>query len=329
MRKNSLRRRQKKILIKWNSKYMNYPENSINKLGKIIQAVDFVWPRFIAWDSKPYYFLSSRYIRPNKEWMLELIEWETSKETIKILMDMWKNNPIPDVMKIDNDMAFWNLKSNKTERCIWTFTKFLLYLWIIPLYSAVRSPWNNWSVEWQNSMFSKMFWNDIMFEWEEHLRIELTRFNTEYKWYSRLKEISEDEIKKAWIKYRYLDNLINQKNPISPTNSINPKNSTNPNIDIDISKLQNFEYLKWLKMEDLQAKEMYILRKVERSWKKESEEEKWVIEILWESIELDKQYINLILLNKIDLKTDKLEIMNEVNWDLQTIKKVWLKVRNL
>jgi len=304
MQKEWLRRRKKKHIKKWSSKYMSYPENTINKLGKIIMWIDFIWPRYIEKNNKPYYFLSSRYIRPKKHWKIELIEWETTENTINKLLLTWEKEDIPDVLRIDNDSAFWMLKSSKTKRNIGTFTKFLLYLWIKPLYSTPRQPWNNWNVEWQNSVFNKLFWKEIFFDNENSLNIELKRFNAEYERYSNLLE--EKDIKINW---KTIKNIEKEK-------------------WIDILD-KWYSYFKWIKKDDFKEKKIYILRKVSRIWDKWWIKEKWQIDIIWELIEIDKIYINQILLNELDVDKWILKIWIEKDWKLQIIKEKKYVIKNI
>jgi len=326
MQKEWLKRKQEKIIKKWWSKYMNYPQETINKIWKIIMGIDFIWPRYIENDNKPYHFLSIRYIRPEKYWNIEIIEWETTKETIDKLIKLWENNPIPNVLKIDNDTAYWMLKSSKTKNCIWTFTKFLLYLWINPLYSATRSPWNNWNVEWQNSIFNKLFWNEIFINNWNHLKVEITRFNTEYKEYSNLIEEDKEKLKKVWVVYKYIKDLFEEKEK---------EKEKEKEIKLEINKIEdlknieNIENLNNLKKENFKANEIYILRKVERIWTKWWEDEIWIVEVLWNKIEIKKEYINLILMCIIKIKENKLEIWVEKDWVLEIIKSIKFEIKNI
>ncbi len=308
MKTEKLRRRRIKPFRNWLSKYMNYPENTINNLWNIILWIDFVWPRFLEWDNTPYYFLSRRYIRPEKYWMLDVIGSETTKETITMLLKDWKDNLIPDVVKIDNDSAFGMLKSWKHKKAIWTFIKFLLYLWITPLFSVPRSPWNNWSVEWQNSVFNKLFWQAILFDSPKHLRTEITRFNTEYKQYSNL--IWTTNLEQVWIKQKYINDIEKERK-------------------IDIDNLSNIEWLKELRKKDLPCKQICILRKVERIWEKKWDNEMWEIKILWENIIIWKEYINLILFCRIDIEKDSLEICLEKEWKLEILKEKKFVIKNI
>jgi len=310
MQKHGLKRRQQKILIKWKSKYMNYPENTINKLWDIIEAIDFIWPRYIEWDPNPHNFLSRRYIRPDKQWKIDIIWSQTTLETITKLTEDWISNPLPHILKIDNDSAFGMLKTPNAIWCIWIFTKWLLYLWISPIYSVPRSPWNNGSVEWQNSVFNSLFWKEIFFENNEHLKIEITRFNTEYTEYSNLINTTKKDIEKLNIKYKYIEDILREK-------------------WISKDDITNIDFIKKIDKIQLSCNKIYILRKVERLWDKWWDSEKWEVDILWASFELDKKYINSIVLITINIKTNTIEIWYEQNWELNIILKKKFIIKNL
>lgn len=297
-KERKLHKKRKKHFRNWLSKYMNYPENTIKKLWYISEWIDFVWPRNIKWDSNNYSFLSRRYDRPNKYWKIDLIWWQTTIESLKLLVSDWGNGrPIPDVIKIDNDSAYWMLKSSKHKNCIWWFTKRLLYLGIIPLYSAPRSPRNNWSVEWQNSVFDKLFWQEIFFEDSAHLKTELTRFNTEYVQYSELIDTTKNDIEKANVSLETLEERIVK-------------------LGISKEKVLDFEKISDLKKEDFKCKKICVLRKVSRIWDKWLASETWVIELLWNEIKIDKNCINHIVFCEIDIKKEALRIWEEIDWKL-------------
>jgi len=309
-KKLKLHKKSKKPFRNWLSKYMQYPENTINKLGYIMELIDFIWPRFLAWDSTPYHFLSRRYIRPEKNWQIDIINSQTTEQTIQKLASDRELRPIPQVLKIDNDSAFGMLKSWKTKDCIWSFTKRLLYLGISPLYSVPREPWNNWNVEWQNSIFNQPFWQEILFDSPAHLKTEVVRFNTKYKQYSDLVSTSKEDMEKLQITQSTILDFCDKYN-------------------IDKEQLVSKKYYEKLDKKDFKTNKIYILRKVLRIWEKQAEDEIWQIEILWNNINLNKSYINSIVFCEIDIKEDILTISQEIEWVLNTIKSIHYKVKNI
>jgi len=87
------------------SKYMKYPQRNLNKLGKSMMSIDFIGPKYLSGSNDRINFLSCKYIRPEKHGIVRRIDGQTSKEAIRILKEIWETNPLPDVIKVDNDKA--------------------------------------------------------------------------------------------------------------------------------------------------------------------------------------------------------------------------------
>jgi len=277
---------------KGKSKYMRYPVNTINKLGKIMMSMDFIGPKYLKGSDERINFISCKYIRPNKEGIVKRVAGQTAEEAIKFLKELWKTNPIPDVLKMDNDSAFGANLSH--EMCIGRLSYFLLNLGITPLYIAPRSPWNNGDVEGFNSVFSKKFWNHLKFTDEDEIDIKIKDFNVAYEKYSYL-----------------IDNNVEIKNPkyINDFESINFDNK-------QINKFKTYK--------------IYFLRIVRRTGDKGDENERGYINILGKEINLGKDLINLFVFCEIALKEQKLIISTETeNGQLVKIKEQKMKIRNI
>jgi predicted transcriptional regulator len=273
---------QRKKKQKGGSRYMNYPEKTLSKLGKIVVGIDFMGPKYLKDDSDGKHFLSCKYIRPLQYGIVKRIESQTTNETLKNLVEIWKKQPIPDVIKIDNDKAFGG-----NMKVLGRFTRALLNLGIIPIFSAERCPWNNGSVEGYNSVFSRKFWNKISFSDEEEVDIEIKKFNFEYEKYSTLinnnpkvsspcyvQKISGSKIK-----------ITNHKTEINLENKIENKFRNN---------------------------KIYFLRKVKQVETK-SGEEHGQINVYSKKIKLNKKYINRFTLNIINIKKKEIEVFFETD----------------
>ena len=257
---------------KGRSKYMKYPQHTLNKLGKSMMSIDFVGPKYLKGSDNKINFLSCKYIRPEKEGLTKRIEGQTTKETIKVLKEVWKTHPIPEILKVDNDSAFGAYKAH--EKYLGKLAFFLLNLGVCPLYVAPRSPWNNGQVEGYNSVFSKKFWNKLQFTDEEEIDIKIKDFNIAYEKYSKLvsnnPEIKEDEIK-------HMDDF--------------------KDIDLENRNAGNFK-----------SNKIYFLRIVRRKGSKESDDEYGFINILKTEINLSKDLINLFVFCVLDVKSKKLVV---------------------
>lgn len=279
---------------KGRSKYMNYPKYTLGKLGKIMMSIDFVGPKYLKGSDNRINFLSCKYIRPEKHGMTRRIEGQTTEETINVLKDVWRDSPIPDVLKVDNDSAFGANLAH--EKYIGNLAFFLLNLGVSPLYVAPRSPWNNGQVEGYNSVFSKKFWNKLQFTDEEEIDIKIKDFNIAYEKYSQLisnnPKLTEKEIK-------HMDDY--------------------KNINLENKKAKNFK-----------ADKIYFLRIVRRKNTKGDENEHGYINILKHEIKLPKDLINLFVFCTINIKTKKLIIKTELDDGfLKEIKSTNFIIKNI
>jgi predicted transcriptional regulator len=279
---------------KGRSRYMKYPEYTINRLGKSMMSIDFIGPKYLKGSNNRINFLSCKYIRPEKLGIAKRIKGQTTEQTIKTLKEIWETHPIPEILKIDNDAAFGANLSQK--KYIGKLVFFLLNLGVTPLYVAPRSPWNNGHVEGFNSVFSKKFWNKLQFSDEQEIDIKITDFNVAYEKYSQLisnnPEIEEKDI-------RYIGDF--------------------KNVDLENKYVKNF-------MTD----KIYFLRIVRRKNAKGSDEEYGSIDILKHEIKLPKDLINLFVFCVLDLKSKNLKINIELDdRSLKEIKSMAFTIKNV
>lgn len=274
------------------SKYMQYPKHTLNKLGKSVMSIDFIGPKHLKGSNKRINFLSCKYIRPKKEGIVKRINGQTTDEVIKTLKEMWQTEPIPDVLKVDNDSAFGANLRHKLN--VGRLTLFLLNLGIKPLYVAPRSPWNNGDVEGFNSVFSKKFWNKIRFTDENEIDIKIKDFNVAYEKYT---------------------NLINNNPEFEKPKFI----SDFKDIDFGNKEVKNFKKTK-----------IYFLRIVRRKGEKKSEKEYGFIDILKQEIKLPKDLINLFAYCILDLRSKKISIHIEGDdGKLNEVKTINFKIKNI
>ena len=273
------------------SKYMEYPNRTLNKLGKCVMSVDFIGPKYLKGGDEVS-FLSCKYIRPSKKGVVRRVEGQTTDEAIRILKDIWQTEPIPDVLQIDNDSAFGLIPLH--EKTIGRFTLFLLNLGVKPLYIAPRSPWNNGNVEGHNSVFSKKFWNKIRFTDEDEIDVKIEGFNVAYEKYS---------------------DLINGNPPLENPKFIDDLKDVDPG-NKEVKKFKEHE--------------IRFLRIVRRKGEKGDEKERGFIDVLKHEIELPVKLINLFVYCVLDLKKKKLFCYTEKDGGgLKDAKKVDFKVKGV
>jgi len=108
------------------SRYMKYPQHTLNKMGKCMMSIDFIGPKYLEGSDDRINFLSCKYIRPSKEGIVKRVKGQTTEEAIRVLTEVWTDNPVPDVLRIDNDSSFGANLSR--EKQLGSFALFLLNL---------------------------------------------------------------------------------------------------------------------------------------------------------------------------------------------------------
>lgn len=291
LRENGLSKK-RQPRVKGRSKYMQYPENTLRKLGKTMMSMDFIGPRFLSGKKEGISFLSLKYVRPKKYGIVQRVSGQTTNETIRVLTEIWEKHPIPDVLKVDNDAAFGANSTHKES--MGRLTIFLLNLGVSPLYTAPRSPWNNGEVEGFNSVFARKFWNKIHFSDEEEVDVEIKKFNVEYE--------------------KYTD-LVGNNPEIN-----NPKFMG----DFRLDELENRT------VKQFRQKKIYFLRIIRRKGEKSGKDEKGFINILGRDIPLDKSYINLFTFSTIDLEKMDLSVkIEKEDGSVDEIKRKKFVVKNV
>jgi len=278
------------------SEYMNYPQRTLDKMGTVVEGIDFIGPRYIEDQSEGVHFLARKYIRPYQYGLMSRIEGQTTDEALEVLIEDWQDHPLPEVLRLDNDPSF-GLYS-RHDRHIGRFLKAVLNLGITPIYSARSQPWNNGNTEGYNSVFARKFWEKLNFSDEAEIDTEIKQFNLEYAKYNEL-----------------------------IGNNIDPEEIEDETLPED------FELTESLQNElrnDLEDPTIYWLRIVRNGTEKAKQKDIGTIDILGEEIELPKPYVNQFTLNKLQLKEDRLSVMVEDDdGKLETIKQRELEVENV
>ena len=81
----------------------------------------------------------------------------------------------PDFIKVDNGLAV--IGSGSGKRNVSKAMKFLLENQVIPIFAVPRKPFSQASIEGNNSVFSRKFWNKIQFKNIQEVDEKLEWFN--------------------------------------------------------------------------------------------------------------------------------------------------------
>ena len=155
--------RKRKIKHKGAAKYLCYPEHTIyHKLGNRLAEIDFIGRKYIHGRSEPINFIGFSFKKEPRLRYYRRIEGQTSDSFITETDKFIRLFEKPDAIKLDNGLAFIGSASGK--RNISRSMNFLLKNKIIPIFAVPRKPFTQASIEGNNSVFSKKFWNRFDFK---------------------------------------------------------------------------------------------------------------------------------------------------------------------
>lgn len=162
-------------------KRLLYPIQSIIKLGRIQQAIDFIGKKFITGRTEPVCLFSTSYYQWFQLYYVWRVLAETLEYSVECLREFWTMFPLPDVVRLDNDLIFRG--TGRGHSHIGRFLKFLLNLGIRPLFSAAYQSYTNPHIEGHNSTFTQKLWAKNIFANMEEIDRECDKFNGESKEY--------------------------------------------------------------------------------------------------------------------------------------------------
>lgn len=187
--------RKRKIKHKGAAKYFCYPEHTIyHKLGSRVAEVDFIGRKYIHGKSEPINFIGFSFKKEPRLRYYRRIEGQTSDNFITETDKFFRLFEKPDVIKLDNGLAFIGSASGK--RNISRSMDFLLKNKIIPIFAVPRKPFTQASIEGNNSVFSKKFCNQFEFNNFEEIDEKLELFNQSSQRYTRYKKPKETSLRR-------------------------------------------------------------------------------------------------------------------------------------
>lgn len=158
------------------SRYLCYPEHTIySLLGERVLESDFIGKKFITGRTKPLNFIAFSFKKEPKLRHFKRVEGQTADNFIQQTENFFKKFEKPDFMKVDNCLA--TIGSASGKRNISKVMKFLLKNQVIPIFAVPRRPFSQASIEGNNSVFARKFWNKIEFKSIEEVDEKLEWFN--------------------------------------------------------------------------------------------------------------------------------------------------------
>lgn len=165
------------------SRYLCYPEYTIYTAwgGRVAEA-DFIGHKFIAGQTEPLNFIAFCFKKEPKLRYFQRISDQTAKTFIKQCQKFFQSHEKPDYLKVDNCLATIGSASGKHN-----LSKTMLFLLknrVAPIFSVPRKPFSQASIEGNNSVFSRKFWNKERFSSPAHVDNRLETFNRCSCWYT-------------------------------------------------------------------------------------------------------------------------------------------------
>jgi len=157
-------------------RYLHYPEYTVYERlrGRVLEA-DFVGEKYITGRSKPIHFLGHSFKKPPRLRHYTRVEAETSEAFRTHTGAFFDRFEVPHYVKVDNALAM--IGSSYHPRTISQSVEFLLEHEVIPIFSVPRKPATQASMEGNNSVFGRKFWNRHDFSSEEEIDNRLEIFN--------------------------------------------------------------------------------------------------------------------------------------------------------
>ena len=180
------------------SAYLCYPEYTIyNKIGKRVMEADFVGHKFLAGRTEPLQFAGFSFKTAPKFRYFKRIESKGADSLIKSCREVFTKYEKPDAVKIDNAADYIGSRSGK--RNISKVMAFLLSKNIYPIFAVPRRPFSQASIEGNNSVFSRKFWNQRMFESLKDVDKQLGWFNKASLDYTGYQKPEEREVEHEFV----------------------------------------------------------------------------------------------------------------------------------
>lgn len=159
---------------------------------------DFIGRKYITGRSKPLNFIGFSFKRKPRLRHYKRVEGETADNFIRQCKDFFINFEKPDFLKVDNCAA--TIGSVSGKRNISRTIAFLLENRVVPVFSVPRKPFSQASIEGNNSVFSRRFWNKIKFKNLKEVDKKLELFNQASKIYTNYRTLKKrKKIRKSFV----------------------------------------------------------------------------------------------------------------------------------
>ncbi len=192
------------------AKYLCYPEHTIyQQLGERVLEADFLGEKYIEGRTQPLNFLGYSFKKEPKIRYFKRVKGKRSEEFIKCTKGFFEEFETPDVVKVDNAAAY--IGNIQKGRNISRVMAFLLKNKVKPVYTVPRRPFTQASIEGNNSVFSRKFWNKRKLESVQDVDKNLEWFNKASLKYTGYRPPDKTERTKEFEPEVYFTRQIREK----------------------------------------------------------------------------------------------------------------------
>lgn len=175
------------------ARYLCYSEYTIyHRFGGRVTEADFIGMKYLFGRTEPLNFIGFSFKKEPRLRYFQRISGQTAREFKKVCSHFFKKFEKPDFVKVDNCLA--TIGSASGRRNISQVMYFLLKNQVIPIFAVPRKPFSQASIEGNNSVFSRKFWNRIQFQSGKEVDEKLEWFNAssqEYMGYKPPQKVRE------------------------------------------------------------------------------------------------------------------------------------------
>lgn len=193
-----LSRKRRRDRHKGSARRLGYPEYTIYELfgGRVLEA-DFVGKKYLAGRTQPLNFLGLSFKKSPKLRYFVRIQGQTAKNFVKEAKTFFRKFEKPEFVKVDNSLALIGSASGK--RNLSQAMQFLLAQQVVPIFSVPRKPFSQASIEGNNSVFTRNFWNQLTFHSIEEVDKKLKWFNQSSQTYAGYQPPAPAQAKKCFV----------------------------------------------------------------------------------------------------------------------------------
>jgi hypothetical protein len=224
MKDLGLSQSKKKPQRKGAASYLCYPEKTVyeGSLGDRVMEADFIVRRYLKGSGTPLHFIGFSAKKAPRLRYFERIESLTADAFIRACERFFERFETPDVLKVDNAATFIGSLSGKR-----TLSNTILYLLnrkIYPVFSVPRRPFSQASIEGNNSVFARHFWNRRTFESLDDVDMQLGWFNQSSLRYTGYKQPEYFKERKSFLPRVYFLRQVHESLTFPGKASINVLN---------------------------------------------------------------------------------------------------------